>query len=176
MPCIKLGALDLGGATSDSAGMTPLSHDTLLRALALNNRYAVELSFQTVASFARLIDHAFFARWAAGGDAFLIAFDERGDYASENFLWFRKRYDRFVYVDRVVVAEADRGKGLARQLYDALFAAARQAGHTRIVCEVNSDPPNPASDAFHGRLGFREVGMAVLAGQGKTVRYLACDL
>jgi hypothetical protein len=42
-----------------------------------------------------------------------------------------------------------------------------------IGCEVNSDPPNPASDAFHERLGFAEVGRAALPGGTKLVRYLS---
>lgn len=153
-----------------------MSPDSLAAALALNNAHAVELSFQTGESFARLVRAAFFARWTAGQEAFLIAFDQDGDYHSPNFLWFKPRYDRFVYVDRIVVSPADRGKGLARQLYAELFAAARAAGHRRIVCEVNSDPPNLASDAFHASLGFREVGAAELAGKGKTVRYLAVEI
>jgi predicted GNAT superfamily acetyltransferase len=37
---------------------------------------------------------------------------------------------------------------------------------------VNTEPPNPASDAFHARLGFVEVGRAVLPGGAKAVRYL----
>jgi hypothetical protein len=156
--------------------MTPISADTLPAALALNNAHAVELSFQTETSFARLVGHAFFARWAAPGEGFLIAFDQDGDYASENFLWFKARFDRFVYVDRVVVAQAARGRGLAKALYAELFAAARAAGHSRIVCEVNSDPPNPASDAFHAALGFVEIGAAELAGKGKAVRYLEVRL
>jgi uncharacterized protein len=152
--------------------MTPISADTLPAALALNNAHAVELSFQTETSFARLVSHAFFAHWAAPGEGFLIAFDQDCDYASENFLWFKARFDRFVYVDRVVVAQAARGRGLAKALYAELFVAARAAGHSRIVCEVNSDPPNPASDAFHAALRFVEVGAAELAGKGKSVRYL----
>jgi predicted GNAT superfamily acetyltransferase len=56
-----------------------------------------------------------------------------------------------------------------------LFGAARAAGHERIVCEVNSDPPNPASEAFHKALGFAPVGEALL-GNGKTVTYLALKL
>ena len=65
-----------------------------------------------------------------------------------------------------------RGRGLAQRLYEELFDAARAAGHVRIVCEVNSSPPNPASDAFHARLGFTEVGAADIHGGAKTVRYL----
>jgi len=105
-----------------------------------------------------------------------LAFDEGADYDSENFLWFRARYERFVYVDRVVVSPAARGRGLARLLYENLFDRAAAAGYARIVCEVNVDPPNPASDAFHAKLGFAEVGQASIAGGAKAVRYFAHDL
>jgi hypothetical protein len=105
-------------------------------------------------------------------DAFLLAFDQDAAYDSPNFLWFRERFPRFVYVDRVVVGPAARGRGLARRLYDELFAAAAAAGHERVVCEVNLDPPNPGSDAFHARQGFAEIGAAAIHGGAKTVRYL----
>jgi predicted GNAT superfamily acetyltransferase len=65
---------------------------------------------------------------------------------------------------------------LASTLYEDLFAAAAAAGHALVTCEVNRVPSNPASDAFHVRLGFAEVGRAELAGGGKSVRYLARPL
>lgn len=105
-----------------------------------------------------------------------MAFDQGADYDSPNYLWFRERYPRFVYVDRIVVDPAMRKRGLAQLLYKDLFLRVAEAGHTLIVCEVNSDPPNPASDAFHEALGFAEVGHAVLHGGAKTVRYLARSL
>lgn len=150
--------------------------DTLAEALELNNRHAVELSWQDETSFARLVSAAFFARWTEGRGAFLIAFDQDSDYAGMNFRWFKARLPRFVYVDRVVVSEDHRGRGLAKRLYAELFSAARRAGHDTITCEVNLDPPNPASDAFHAALGFAEIGQAELAGKGKVVRYLICKL
>ncbi|HJV43881.1 GNAT family N-acetyltransferase, partial [Caulobacter sp.] len=128
--------------------------------LALNNDHAVELSWLAPERLIRLVSEAFVARRAGVADALLLAFDQDADYDSVNFLWFRERFPRFVYVDRVVVSDAARGRGLARRLYNDLFAAARAAGHARIVCEVNSDPPNPASDAFHAALGFAPVGTA----------------
>jgi len=63
-----------------------------------------------------------------------------------------------------------------RSLYAELFERAQSAGHQTVVCEVNSDPPNPGSDAFHARLGFVEVGTAQIHGGRKTVRYLARSL
>lgn len=105
-----------------------------------------------------------------------MAFDQDADYDSPNYLWFRERYPRFVYVDRIVVDPAMRKRGLANHLYDDLFRMAKDAGHDRIVCEVNTDPPNPASDAFHAALGFVEVGHASIHGGTKTVRYLSRSL
>ncbi len=105
-------------------------------------------------------------------DAFLIALDQDAAYRSPNFLWFRKRRTRFVYVDRIVVAEAARGRGLARLLYAGLFTRAVADGHDRVVCEVDVDPPNPGSDALHAALGFIEIGRSTIHGGRKTVRYL----
>jgi predicted GNAT superfamily acetyltransferase len=140
--------------------------------LALNNAHAVELSWLEPARFAQLVATAFLARRVGDADAMIIAFDQSADYDSPNFTWFRSRFARFVYVDRLVVADHARGRGLALKLYDELIAAARAAGHDCIVCEVNSDPPNPASDALHAKLGFEEVGHASLYHGDKTVRYL----
>ena len=110
-------------------------------------------------------------RRSATCDAFIIGFDQEADYHSPNFQWFRQRYPRFVYVDRVAVAASARGRGLARALYDDFFARAAAAGHTIVACEVNSDPPNPGSDAFHAALGFSIVGEAAIYGGKRTVRY-----
>ena len=95
---------------------------------------------------------------------------------SPNFIWFRARYPRFVYVDRIVVAPSARGRGCARRLYDDLFEHAARAGNDRVVCEVNKTPPNPASNAFHAALGFVEVGSASVHGGSRTVRYLSHTL
>ena len=141
--------------------------------LALNNAHARELSWLEPDRLVHLAAEAFLALRTGSGDAFLLAFDQNADYDSPNFLWFRARHARFVYVDRVVVALASRGRGHARRLYHALFKRALDTGHERVVCEVNLDPPNPASDAFHAALGFSEVGGAVINDGGKTVRYLS---
>jgi predicted GNAT superfamily acetyltransferase len=140
--------------------------------LALNNAHARELSWLEAPCLAHLVDQSFFARRVGELDAFLLALDQDADYDSSNFLWFRERYQRFVYVDRIAVASSGRGRGLARLLYRELFAEAGRARHRSVVCEVNSEPPNPASDAFHAALGFSEVGSATIHNGSKTVRYL----
>jgi len=140
--------------------------------LALNNAHAQELSWLTPERLLHLTGQAICARRVGEVDAFLLAFDQSADYDSPNFLWFRERYARFVYVDRIVVAESARGRSLARLLYHELFAKAARTGHFNVVCEVNSNPPNPASDALHHALGFSEVGGASIHDGRKTVRYL----
>ena len=156
--------------------LLPLTPDALPAILALNNAHARELSWLEPERLDHLVGQAFLVLRAGAADAFLMTFDQDAGYDSEYFLWFRAREPRFVYVDRVVVADRARGRGLARRLYEALFDKARAAGHTLVTCEVNADPPNPASDAFHAALGFTEVGQAALKGGEKTVCYFAREL
>ncbi len=148
--------------------------------VSLNNAHKVETSELDATRLTAMLDGAFLAMTDTGANVLLIAFDQDSHYDSPNFLWFKARYPRFVYVDRIIVAKALRGQGLARRLYDRLFDTALTAGHAVVVCEVNSDPPNPGSDAFHASLGFAAVGSATLANgkthDTKTVRYLVRGL
>ena len=65
--------------------------------------------------------------------------------------------DGFTYLDRVVVGAEFRRRGLARAVYDQLEAqAAAETG--RLTLEVNLDPPNEPSLAFHRGRGYVEVG------------------
>lgn len=152
--------------------MTPLPLDRLDGVLALNNTHAAELSLLDPPRLANLVRQAFWAVRVGEADAFMLTLDQSADYDSPNFGWFRSRFGRFVYVDRIAVAPAARGRGLARLLYAGLLQAATAAGHTMVAAEVNLDPPNPASDALHAALGFQEVGQATIHGGAKTVRYL----
>ncbi len=156
--------------------MTPISIANEAAVLALNNAHARELSWLEVPALRALVDQAFSVQVIGEGDAFLLALDHTATYDSPNFAWLKARYSRFVYVDRVAVAARARGRGLARKLYEDLFARAKSAGHGLIVCEVNVLPPNPSSDAFHAALGFTEVGRAAQPDRGRTVRYLARSL
>lgn len=154
---------------ADIATAAPLAGQLL----ALNNSHARELSWLEHDRLKHLVATAFFAARIGDADAFMIAFDQHADYDSPNFVWFRDRYPRFIYVDRIVVSAQARGRGHAQSLYTALFEAARNAGHKWVVCEVNSDPPNPNSDAFHAKNGFTAVDTAHIDGGRKSVRYLA---
>lgn len=139
--------------------------------LALNNAHAQELSLLSGARFDQLVGWASIALAAGTDDALLLGFDETSAYDGGNFLWFRQRYPHFTYIDRIVVAAHARGRGLARSLYQHAFTQAAAAGHGLVTCEINLDPPNPGSDAFHAALGFLPVGIG--ANGDKTVRYFA---
>jgi len=143
--------------------------------LALNNAHAVELSAEEPGRFGRILAAAAFsAAIGREGDpeGFLLAFDDRTPVQGPNHAWFLARHGRFLYVDRVCVAARARRRGLAGALYQAAFAAARARGAAWVCCEINTEPDNPASDAFHDALGFVEVGRRFLEDRGKAVRYL----
>lgn len=159
---------------TESPAVLPLGADLIPAALTLNNAHAVELSLLDAARLAQLTEAAWLVGAVGRLDAFILAFDQSSPYDGTNFGWFRARYPRFAYVDRVVVAQHARGRGLARLLYEAVFAKARAEGLPLVTCEVNLAPPNPASDAFHATMGFVPVGSAGLGA--KTVRYFARTL
>lgn len=151
----------------------PISAAAEAAVLALNNLNAQELSWLEPPALRTIVAQAFYARAIGNLDAFLLALDHTADYDSPNYAWLKARFERFIYVDRIAVAAAARGRGLARLLYEDLFQQTQAAGYRLVVCEVNTRPPNPGSDAFHAALGFTEIGRADLPGRDKSVRYLA---
>ncbi|HEX2893518.1 MAG TPA: GNAT family N-acetyltransferase [Marmoricola sp.] len=88
---------------------------------------------------------------------FVLTFPSGTAYDSVNYRWFSERYRDFYYLDRVVVDPSVRRTGVGTRLYDEIEARARALAP--VMClEVNLDPPNEPSLAFHRRRGFVEVG------------------
>lgn len=97
--------------------------------------------------------------------AFLIALREGlSDYTSENYIWFSKQYDRFLYVDRIVIDEKYREMGLGRKLYEGVFRHAKDTGVPVVTAEIDIIPYNDPSLKFHEAMGFEEVGQQVIRG------------
>ncbi|MCW2711466.1 MAG: family N-acetyltransferase [Marmoricola sp.] len=92
---------------------------------------------------------------------FVITFASGSAYDGENFGWFGDRFDDFCYLDRVVIHEDFRRRGLGSQVYDELEST---CGRSLFALEVNLDPPNDASLAFHHARRFVEVGQRVSSG------------
>lgn len=105
---------------------------------------------------------------------FLVAIQARAEYDSPNFAWFRKQFDDFVYIDRIVIARPYRGHGLGRIFYCDVqsYAEVRSA---RLACEVFLEPRDDVSLLFHGTFGFRESGQQTLP-TGQKVSLLTKEL
>jgi predicted GNAT superfamily acetyltransferase len=142
------------------------------RLLALNNAHAAEVNELTMEEFERSVSIASTARVVEDGPGFLIAFDEGTPAQGPNHAWFAARYAAFLYIDRIIIAAEARGRGLARALYADV---ARTAARRPLCCEVNIEPLNSASLAFHARLGFVPCGEATDPRNLKKVRYLRRD-
>lgn len=91
---------------------------------------------------------------------FLIALREGvDDYESENYRWFSNKYSNFLYIDRVVIDEKFRSKGVGKKFYDAVKQTAEDDGVERVTAEIDIVPYNEASLKFHTAMGFKEVGI-----------------
>ncbi len=98
---------------------------------------------------------------------FAIAYAPGTSYDSINYVWHSRRFDDFLYLDRIAVSSAFRRRGIASALYDEMEANAKERG--RMVCEVNSNPPNLESLTFHSGRGYVELGHLVQLDGHETV-------
>jgi predicted GNAT superfamily acetyltransferase len=92
---------------------------------------------------------------------FVITFAAGAAYDGVHFSWFAERYDDYCYLDRIVIHEDFQRRGLGTFAYDELEAS---CGRPVFALEVNIDPPNEPSLAFHRARGFTEVGQSDASG------------
>ncbi len=154
-----------------TVSLRAVSLDDLATLRVLNEAAAPHVNSLSLAEFDWFRVHAPYFRVAeqAGNIVgFLTALTPELSYASANFEWFQAHRERFVYIDRIIVAEAARGSGVGRQLYQDLSEFAAPFADL-LTCEVNIRPPNPGSILFHERMGFREVGRQETEGGKKEV-------
>ncbi len=132
--------------------------------LALNERNVDLLAPMDAPRLAELCRHADTANVIDVGGVFagfVLTFAAGSAYDGENFAWFGQRYGDFCYLDRVVLHEDFRRRGLGTLVYDELETA---CGRPLFALEVNLDPPNEPSLAFHRARGFDEVGRRTSGG------------
>jgi uncharacterized protein len=92
-------------------------------------------------------------------------------YDSDNYAWFSERYTDFLYLDRIVVSDRFRRRGVASFIYD--HAEAGAATHGIMLLEVNIEPANPPSLVFHANRNYVEVGRLEHDGGKKITSMLA---
>ncbi|OYX45174.1 MAG: hypothetical protein B7Y90_18895 [Alphaproteobacteria bacterium 32-64-14] len=102
---------------------------------------------------------------------FVILVRPGSAYPSDNYGWFEQTFARHLYVDRIAVSDQARGTGAGRALYEEALRLAAELGEERVTAEVNEDPPNPESMAFHAKMGFRHL-VSRMSGAGKVVAML----
>ncbi|MGH3444592.1 MAG: GNAT family N-acetyltransferase [Nocardioidaceae bacterium] len=86
----------------------------------------------------------------------VVTFAPQAPYDSPYYQWFSQRYDDFYYLDRIVLHEEFRRRGLGTEAYDEVETTAKR--HCRMLLEVNLVPRNEPSLAFHAGRGYAEVG------------------
>lgn len=155
-----------------------VQEDELDTVLALNNAAGRNILALDAAKVRYFHDNAAYFRVAVIGGhiaGFLIGLNEDSGHDSPNFRWFRERLDRFLYIDRIVIAKAHRGAGLGRIFYADVqsFAEVRTP---RIACEVFLEPGNDIALLFHGTFGFHEAGQQVMSGAERRVSLLVKDM
>lgn len=106
---------------------------------------------------------------------FLIALRESADCNGANFQWFKQRYQRFVYIDRIVVANTYRRHGLGRVFYSDVQSFAEPRA-PMLTCAVKLEPRDDVAVLFHGTYGFNEVGQQILPGDQHHVGLLSKHL
>ncbi len=101
---------------------------------------------------------------------FVLTFLPGTAYDSASYREFDRRFDEFTYLDRIVIHPAFQRRGLGSAVYDELETAAG----VRLVLEVNIDPPNEPSLAFHRARGF--VAVAEFGPEDHRVLQLTKEL
>ena len=141
----------------------------LERVLEINQTNVPDVSDATTEHLGRLVDMSSIALVStvdAEVAGFCIVFGAGADYESVNYQWFMDHHPTSMYLDRVAFDERFHGRGLGSEMYAEVDRAIREhhPDATGLTLEVNIDPPNEPSLAFHRKLGFDEVGRQMSHG------------
>jgi len=166
-------------ASPTDISFRPIQHSDLKHLRLINNDAYPAVPRATGEDMATLAEKASWGVVAHGGDeiaGFVMCFSPGADYDSENYRFFESNFDSHFYIDRIVIAKPFRGGGLGAALYGQVFDEAKSRGAQHVTCEVNLDPPNPVSIAFHRKMGFEGVGTQDTKGGSVLVQLMAAKM
>ena len=149
------------------------------RILELNQtavRHTSSMDLARLAKLDHLADYHKLALIDGQIAGFLMGMCYGTPYINANFQWFSDRLKDFVYIDRVVVDAAFAGHGVGSALYQDLANFARRIDITSLVCEINVEPPNPASMAFHQKWHFKEIGSEARDDGQRRIAMMVAEL
>ena len=101
---------------------------------------------------------------------FIVCFRENSIYKSQNYIHFNKKYERFLYIDRVGIRKKHDNKGIGTHLYEHIFNI-NDENELPICAEVNIEPKNEISLRFHQKMGFKETSERTINNNYK-VKYV----
>ncbi len=160
-----------------SAVLRPVEPRDHAAVLALNDLYVELLSPMDELRLRELlgmVDRADVVDVNGAVAGFVFTFGPGSAYDSANYREFSTRFDAdFYYLDRIAIDESFRRRGLASFVYDEVERVA--APYSRLTLEVNTEPPNEASLAFHARRGYLQVGALAVEGD-KAVALMSKEL
>ena len=144
----------------ESTVIRPIEHHDLDTVVDLNQA-ALEgvgpLDYESLALLVKQSDQALVLDDGGQVGGFVITLPTGATYDSSRYEWFEDRLDEYVYLDRIVVAETHRRRGVASRLYDAVES------DLPVALEVYDS--NEPSLEFHRRRGYQKVGELKHAGK-----------
>jgi predicted GNAT superfamily acetyltransferase len=144
--------------------LRPITPEDHAAVVALNDRHVELTAPMDEARLAELVhaaEHADVIDVDGQFAGFVITFVTGAAYDGSHFAWFGERYDDYCYLDRIVIHEEFQRRGLGTFAYDELEGS---CDRPVFALEVNIDPPNEPSLAFHRARGFAEVGQSDASG------------
>lgn len=158
-------------------GIRPLAPTDCEEILRINAESQPGVAHLDRAEFERLVglknEHLVMEGPKGGLVGYLLAFPSDTPYDGAEFILLTKTsLGPFIYIDQVAVGATERRTGAAARLYQATEAAALRRGIQELSCEVNLNPPNPGSLAFHRSKGFNQTSV-MDTQDGRTVALMS---
>lgn len=154
----------------------PKDYEAILRLNLNDEKMLSPLTRELIEKMSEITDVFQVAEADGKVAAFQMLYRENTDYWSDNYIWFNERFDRFIYMDRIVVDEKFRRLGIGTLLYEEVFKRAKASQVPLVTCEIDIKPEyNLKSMKFHEGLGFHEIGTKPY-GQNVTVSLQVRDI